>query len=142
MATFTKTCAPTSRKHVADQGILLPNRSKTFQIFWSHFSVFALEKQPKKIKSSEFFTSKKHFGRYFQWNACTCFQKICSWTRQSNAKFVKMIETFWSHSSISASEKQPEKLNFENFFTSKRLFGDYFQWNTFTYFQKICSSTT
>ena len=32
--------APTSRKYVAEQGIAMPNGSKTFQIFRSHSSVF------------------------------------------------------------------------------------------------------
>ena len=57
MATFNeKTRAPTSRKYVAEQGIVMPNWSKTFQTFQSHFSVFALEKQPKNLKE----TSRLH----------------------------------------------------------------------------------
>ena len=40
VATFNETRAPTSRKNVAKQGTVMPNWSKTFQIFWLHFSVF------------------------------------------------------------------------------------------------------
>ena len=58
MATFNEMRAPTSRKYVVEQGILMPT--------WSHSSVFALEKQPKKLNSQSFFTSKLHFGGYFQ----------------------------------------------------------------------------
>ena len=47
MGTLNETCPPTYRKYVAEQGMVMPNRLKTFQIFWSHFSVFALEKEPK-----------------------------------------------------------------------------------------------
>ena len=42
VATFNETRAPTSRKHVAEQGIEMPNGSKTFPTFWSHSSVFFL----------------------------------------------------------------------------------------------------
>ena len=37
-----------------------------------------------KVKTANFkglFTSENAIGCYFQWNACTHFQKICSWTR-------------------------------------------------------------
>ena len=44
VATFSETCVPTSRKYVAEQGMLMPNWSKIFQNFWSHSSLFALEK--------------------------------------------------------------------------------------------------
>ena len=36
------------------------------QLFWSHFSVFALEKQPENLIFQIFFTSKRGF--------CGCFQ--------------------------------------------------------------------
>ena len=47
VATFNEKRAPTSRKYVAEQGIMIPNSSKITHIFRSHSSVFALEKQPK-----------------------------------------------------------------------------------------------
>ena len=47
VATFNETHAPASRKYVAEQGIVMPNLSKTFKTFWLHSSVFSLEKQPK-----------------------------------------------------------------------------------------------
>ena len=46
MATLNEMPRPSSRKYVAEQGIVMPSISKTFQ---------ALEEQPKKIKFSEFF---------------------------------------------------------------------------------------
>ena len=44
VATFNETGAPTSRKYVAEQSIVMPNWLKTFQTFWTHSSVCALEK--------------------------------------------------------------------------------------------------
>ena len=91
VATFSESCASTSRTYVAEQRILIPNWWKTFQTFWSHSSVFALETQPENLNFESFFTSNRLFGSYFQWKAYTDFQKICSWTRYSNAKLIKNI---------------------------------------------------
>ena len=94
MATFSETRAPTSRKNVAEQGILMPNWSRTCQSFWSHSSIFALEKQPKNLNFQNFFTSRRSFRGSLHWNVCSYFEKICSWTRYSNAKLVKNISNF------------------------------------------------
>ena len=66
MASFNETRATTSRKYVADQGIVISDRSKVFQTFWSHTSVFALEKQPENLNFHSVFTSKRPFDGYFQ----------------------------------------------------------------------------
>ena len=66
MTTFNERRAPTSRKHVAEQGIKMPNCSKTFQGFWSRSFVFALEKQPKNLTFFSFLASNRTFGGYFQ----------------------------------------------------------------------------
>ena len=150
MTTFNETLAPTFRKYVDEQGIVMPNWSKTFQTFWPHSSDFALEKQPKKLNFQRFLNSKRPFGGYFQWNAYSYFQRIV----MPNGS--KTSQSFWSYSSVFALEKQPKKLNFQRFFdikkqpkklnfqrffTSKRPFGGYFQWNACGCFQKICSWT-
>ena len=49
MATFNETRARTSRKYVAEQGILMQNLSETNQSIHSHSSVFALEKEPEDL---------------------------------------------------------------------------------------------
>ena len=36
----------------------------------------------------------RHFGGYFQWKACTNFQKICSWARYTDAKLIKNNSNF------------------------------------------------
>ena len=66
MATFNERRAPTSRNNVAEQGIVMSNRSKTFQTYWSHSSIFALEKQPKNLSFHIFFISKRIVGGYFK----------------------------------------------------------------------------
>ena len=58
VATFNETRAPTSRKDEAEQGAVMPNWSKTFQTFWSHSSVFSLEKQPKNLNFQSFLPLK------------------------------------------------------------------------------------
>ena len=44
VATFSETRGPISKEHVASQGIMIPKLLETLQCFWSHFSLFALEK--------------------------------------------------------------------------------------------------
>ena len=100
---------------------------------------FCLRKTTWKAKV--FFTSRKLFCGYFQWNTCSYFQKICSWTRYSNAKLIRYVSKFWSDSCVFALERQAKKLNFKGFVTFKRPFGGYFQWNVCIYFQEICSWT-
>ena len=66
MGTFNERRAPNSRKDVAEQGIVMPNSSKTCQTFMSHSSVFALPNQPKTLNFPSFFISNRPFGDYFQ----------------------------------------------------------------------------
>ena len=47
VATFSETCAPTSKKYVSEQGIVMPHWWKLFGTFLSHSTVFALEKNQK-----------------------------------------------------------------------------------------------
>ena len=63
-AIFNEKDAPTSRMYVAELGIMMQNSSKAFQTFWLHFSVFALEKQPKNLTFPCVFTSNRHFRGY------------------------------------------------------------------------------
>ena len=87
--------APISKKYVTEQGIAMPNWSETFETFWWHSYSFALEKQPKNLNFQTFYTSNKPFGGYFQWNACTYFQKIYNSTRYTDAKLIKNISNFF-----------------------------------------------
>ena len=100
VATFNETRALTSRKYVAAQAIVIRNWSKLFQTFWSHSSVFALEKQPENLNFHTVFTSKRPFGGYFQFNACSYFQKKCSWTWCSDAKLIKDISKLFGRAPL------------------------------------------
>ena len=55
VASFNEMRAPTSKENVAEQGILMPNCSKTSQTFKWHSSGLALEKQPKIVNFQSFF---------------------------------------------------------------------------------------
>ena len=66
VATFNKRRAPTSRKYVCEQGIVMPNLSKIIRTFRFHSSVFAIKKLRKNLNFQSFFTSNRPFGGYFQ----------------------------------------------------------------------------
>ena len=112
---------------------LIKNISNFFALFR-----FSFRKTTFKSKFSEFFTSKRHFVGYFQWNACTYFQKTCIWTRYSNVKLINKISNILVALLHFGFRKEPNNLNFHSFFTSYRAFCGYFQWKSHTYFQKIC----
>ena len=138
MATFNERRAPASRKYVAEQGIVMPNWSKIIQIFWWHSSVLTLEKLRKNLNFQSCLRRIDPFHGYFQWNAWTDFQKICSWTRYSDAKLIKNISNLLVAILRFYFRKLTLNLNFQSVFTSNRPFGGYFQWNPCTDFQKIC----
>ena len=66
VATFSETHAPTFRKYVSEQGIVMPNLWKKCQTFRSHSSVSNLEKLPKNVNFHSFFTSYRAFCGYIQ----------------------------------------------------------------------------
>ena len=106
--------------------LIIPNVSETRQSSWSRSSVFALEKWSKYLNFRSFFTSNRPFGGYFQWNACTYFQKICSWTRYSDAKLIKNILNFLVTLLRFCFRKQPKNLNFQSFLPLKDTLSDTF----------------
>ena len=86
---FNERSEHTSWKYVTEQGTLIPNWSKTCLIFWWHSSVLCFTKITWKSNFQSVFISKRPFGDYFQWNACTYLQKICARARCSLAKLIK-----------------------------------------------------
>ena len=81
VANFKETCGLTFRKHVSEPGKSIPDLA---------LLPFCFRKTTSKSKFSEFFNSKTPFRGCFQGgNTCTYFQKICSWTRYSNDKFIR-----------------------------------------------------
>ena len=101
----------------------MKNWSKRFQSFWLHSSVFALDKQPKKLDLQSFFTSQRPFGGYFQRKACTTFQNICSLTKYSNAKLIKNILNFPVAFHGICFRKTILKSIFHSFLISNRIIG-------------------
>ena len=55
--TFNETRAPTSRKYVAEQGLMMSYLFLAIQSFWWYSSVFALGKYLKNLNFHGFFTS-------------------------------------------------------------------------------------
>ena len=141
VGTFNETRAPTSRKYVAEQGIVMPNWSKIFQNFWSHSSVFALEKQPQSLLFRVLLPLRDPLVATFNEMHAPTSRKYVAEEGIVITNWSNTFQTFWSRSSIFALEKRLKNLNFQNVFTSKRPFGGYFQWDACIYFQKICSWT-
>ena len=59
MAAFSEMGAFTSGRYEVEQVVLIPNLSETLEDFWSHSSVFALEKYLKISVFKSIFTTKK-----------------------------------------------------------------------------------
>ena len=49
MAAFSEMGAFTSGRYEVEQVVLIPNLSETLEDFWSHSSIFALEKYSKNL---------------------------------------------------------------------------------------------
>ena len=123
---FNKACATTSRKYVSKSEMSIPNLSDKLNFFWSHSSVLALEKWPKYLNFQSFFSSKRYFGSYFQWNACTHFHKICSWARYNNAKFIRHSNLSGRTSPFLLWKNSFKNIKFSIIFSLKELLVDTF----------------
>ena len=106
--------------------------SETFKPFGHIICVFVLEKQPKNLHFKSYFTTKRHFGGYFQWNVSPTSRKYVAEQGIMMPSLWQILHSFWSHSSVFFSEKYPENLNFQGFFTTKTSFDGYFQWEACT----------
>ena len=98
MAAFGETRSPTSRKYVAEQGIMMPNLLQTLQSFWSHSSVFVLEKYPKNLNFQSFLPLEEGL-------MATSIEKHAPASRKCVAEqdvimpnLLKSLKFFWSNS--------------------------------------------
>ena len=105
MATFNETCASTSRKYVAEKGLMMPNLWQTRQSFSLHSSFFVLERYLKSLNFQSFYTTKTSFDGDFQWELCTNFQKKCSWGRYNYVEFFQVTSIFLVAASAFAFRK-------------------------------------
>ena len=83
MATFNETGAPAFRKYVSEQGIVTPNLSEKFRIFWSHSSISVFRKKTLKSKFSEIVLPLRH-PLVITFNE---MRAPASYPRYTNAKF-------------------------------------------------------
>ena len=116
VATFNETRAPTSRKYVSEQAIVMPNWSKTFQTFWSHSFIFALENNLKIKISRDFLPIKNTSLDTFSETRALTSRKHVSEQSIVMSNWSIKFQTFWSHSSAFPLEKQPKNINFQSFF--------------------------
>ena len=116
MPTFNETRATTFRSYVAEQGIVMSNWLKTFHTFWSHSSIFALEKQPKNLNFQSFLLPLGDpLVPTFNETRETTFTNYLAEQGIAMSNWWKTFHTFWSHCSICALQKQPKNLNFQSF---------------------------
>ena len=104
MATFSETCAPTSRKYIAEQGTMARSMAGTLT-FLSHFSVFAFEKYPKSIKYQKFFTFKESLVATFNENYALTSRKYVVEQDKTMPNLSQSLYCFWLHFSVFALEK-------------------------------------
>ena len=94
VATFNEKRAPTFGKYVTEQDVLMPYLVQSLH-FFDPTPPFLLEKSNLKISVFKVFPlPKRGFGDCFQWNGCTHFQIICSWTSCNKSKLIRGIPIF------------------------------------------------
>ena len=105
VAASSETDVFTSRWYEVEQIVLIPNLSETLEDFWSHSSVFALEKYSKSLSFKSIFTTKKTLVATFS-ETCRPISKI--YVASQGIMMPKLLETFQcfrSHFSLFALEK-------------------------------------
>ena len=122
MVSFNETHAPTFRNCVIEQDLPMPNWSKTFETFWLHSSIFALQKQPENLNVKSSLAFRKRLVASFTETCAPTSRKYVVERSWLPLNLSKAFKTYWLDSSVFALEKQLEKLNFHSFFTSKKPF--------------------
>ena len=128
VATVNETRAPTSRKYVSEQAIVIPNWSKTFQTFWLQSSVFPLEKQPKNLNFQSFLPLIDPLVATFSETCAPTSRKYVAEKGLMMPNLWQTRQSFWLHSSFFLLERYPKNLNFQSFYTTKTSFDGDFQW--------------
>ena len=123
MTSFNDTRAPASRKYVAEQVIVIQNWSKTFQTFWSHSSVLGLEEKSEKLNFQSFLHLRNPLVASNNETRAPTSRIYVADKGIVMPNWLKTFQNFWSHSSVFPLENRPEILNFQSFFTSKKLSG-------------------
>ena len=106
MATFNKTCELTSRKYVFEQGMSIASLSEKNEVFWSHSSVFALEKQSKKVNFHSFLPLRDPLVATFNETCAPTSKKYVAKQDILMTNGSKPLQSFWFHSPVFALEKK------------------------------------
>ena len=88
-----------------EQVVLILNLSETLQDFWSHSSVFALEKYSKNLSFKSSFTSKNTLVATFSETRGPSSKKYVVLQGIIMPKLLQTFQCFWSHSTLLALEK-------------------------------------
>ena len=101
MATFSETCASTSRKYVAEKGLMMPNLWQTRQSFSLHSSFFVLERYLKSLNFKwVFIILKQALMVTFSENSTPTFRKNVAEGDVIMSNFFKSLQFFWSQSPL------------------------------------------
>ena len=102
VATFNETPAPTFRKYVAEQCILMPNLSETNKSFFSSSSV----KKALKMLNFQTFLPLKELSVATFSETCALTSRKCAFEPGiSIPNFLEKLQFFWLHSSVFDLEK-------------------------------------
>ena len=112
VATLIERRATISRKHLAKQGIVLPNWLKKFQRFWWH-PPFLFRKKLKIQFFRDFLSLIDPLLATFNETRAHTSRKYVA---KQGVVMPKRIETFRSHSSVFALEKEAKYINFKGLF--------------------------
>ena len=105
MAAFNETGAFTSRWYEVEQVVLIPNLSETLEDFWSHSSVFTLEKYSKNLSFKSTFTTKKTLVAAFSETRGPISKEYVASQDIMMPKLLETLQCFLSHFSLFALEK-------------------------------------
>ena len=116
MAAFSETGAFTSRWYEVEQVVLIPNLSETLEDFWSHSSVFALEKYSKSLSFKSIFTTKKTLVATFSETRGPISKEYVASQSIMMPKLLETLQCFWSHFSLFYFRKVLLKSKFFEYF--------------------------
>ena len=105
MAAFSETGAFTSRWYKMEQVVLIPNLSETLEDFWSHSSLFALEKYSKNLSFKSIFTTKKTLVATFSETRGPISKEYVASQGILMPKLLETLQCFRSHFSLFSLEK-------------------------------------
>ena len=102
MATFSEKGASTDKKYVAEQDMEMPNLLQPLQLFWSHSSVFALEKYLENLSFQRFLPEA--LTATFDETGVPTYKWYIAEQGVVISNLLKTFQSSWLHSSVFALE--------------------------------------